>query len=695
MALIKLQFKPGVNRDQTNYSGEGGWWDGDKIRFFSGYPQKIGGWVKATPNTVLGVCRQMYNWVTSYSDNLLAVGTNRRLYLETGGVFQNITPIRVVLTSPDTDDCFATGFEGTGSITDVTLTISVVSFGTLQIGDEVTGAGVTAGTTIIAFGSGNGGTGTYVVSESQTVGSTTLTTDVSDLVTVNIIGHDAVAGAFVTFSGVTGPIGGIDAADFNQEFEIVTVPTADTFTIRVANPSTTAVSSGGGNAITASFEINPGGAIVIEGYGWGVGGWGLSPWGLTTGTPVFLPQQDWWFDNFDNDLVANVRNGPIYYWVRGTNPRPDFGSPAVLLSSLPGASDVPDEAMQILVSQNDKHLLAFGATPFGGGDLDPLLIRWADQDDPVDWTPTPTNSAGFLRVSRGSKIVRALPTRQEILVWTDSHLYTLQFLGTTDVFGVQEYADNISIIGPRAVASINNLTFWMGREKFYVYSGRVETLPCTVRNYVFLDLDFDQAQQVVCGTNEGYNEVWWFYPSKGSNINDKYVVYNHAERVWYFGTLERTAWLDSPLREYPQAMNLTNVIGGTSSLYNHESGVNDDDAPMQSYIESNNVDLADGDKFILTKRIIPDVGFDGSNLVENPAPTVVMELKPRNFPGSAYHGTVDDAQPVVESEIDRYTDQIFIRARARQMAVKIMSNDFGVQWQLGAPRLDGREDGKR
>jgi len=300
-----------------------------------------------------------------------------------------------------------------------------------------------------------------------------------------------------------------------------------------------------------------------------------------------------------------------------------------------------------------------------------------------------------LRISRGSKIVRALPTRQEIMVWTDTHLYALQFLGTADVFGLQEYADNISIIGPRAVASMNNMTFWMGQDKFYVYSGRVDTLPCTVRNYVFLDLDFNQTQQIVCGTNEGYNEVWWFYPSNGSNFNNKYVVYNHLEKVWHFGTIERTAWLDSPLRDYPLAMNYVNGTSGISYLYNHENGTNDDGAPMVSYIESNDFDLEDGDKFILTKRLIPDVSFDGSNLTENSSPSVAFQIKPRNFPGSAYRTDPQDTQTVIENPVDIYTDQVFIRARARQMAIKVQSEALGVQWQLGAPRLDGKEDGRR
>ena len=627
MPLVKIQLKPGINRDQTNYSGEGGWWDGDKIRFFSGFPQKIGGWTQYTPNLFSGVCRQMWNWVTSYQDNLLALGTNNALFVEAGGIIFDITPILDTFDTPDTDNCI-----------DVT--------------------------------------------------------DGSNLVEFNILGHGAEVGSSVTVSGVVGPIGGIPQSEFNSTFTVVEVVSVNAFKVQVTTAATSTVSAAGGTAITVVVRIPPGNAIPTEGYGWGTGPWGDGAWGVQSSVPIFLPQRDWWLDNFDNDLVACIRNGPIYYWERGALLTPAFTTPAVLLSSMMGASDVPDQAMQILVSQNDKHLLAFGCTPFGGGNADPLLIRWADQDNPTDWTPTPTNSAGFIRISRGSRIVRALPTRQEIIVWTESHLYALQFLGTTDVFGLQEYADNISIIGPRAVASASNVTYWMGQEKFYAYSGRVETLPCTVRNYVFTDLNFNQTEQIVCGTNEGYNEVWWFYPSRNSNFNDRYVVYNHLEKIWYYGTIERTAWLDSALREYPQACEYPDNAG-SSLIYNHEDGVDAAGAPLLSYIESNNVDLGDGDKFALTKRIIPDLNFLGSNLNTNPTPEVKMAIKPRNFPGAQYEDQPADTQPVVETSFDRYTDQIFIRARARQMALKITSEQLGVQWQLGTPRIEMREDGKR
>jgi hypothetical protein len=567
----------------------------------------------------------MWNWVTSYADNILAVGTNVKLYLEIAGVFYDITPIRATFISAVTDNCFDT-------------------------------------------------------------------TNGSKVVNVNIVAHGGQTGDYVTFSGVAGTVGGIGAAELNANF-VITVVGSDDFTITV---TTTASSSttGGGTTIVATFEISPGNAIDVYGYGWGAGAWGRGAWGSGALAPVYTPQRDWWFDNLDNDLIATINGGAIYYWARGTSTDPDVATHAVLLSSLGGANAVPAIAMQTLVSQQDRHVLAFGCTPFGGGDPDPLLIRWSNQNDPVEWEPLVTNTAGFIRVSRGSEIVRALPSRQETLVFTNSNLYTLQFLGTSDVFGLQEYADNISIISARSVATANNVTYWMGQDKFYAYSGRVETLPCTLRNHVFQNLNYNQTSQIICGTNEGFHEVWWFYPSADSNINDSYVIYNYLEQIWYYGTIERTAWNDSPLRTYPQAADYDSELG-ISYLYNHENGVDDGVVGMEAYIQSNDIDIDDGDKFMLTKRIIPDVNFNGSDRTANPTPTAVLTILPRSFPGAPYTEEASDAQQVISTAVDEYTNQVFIRARARQMAIKISSTDLGVKWQIGSPRVDARPSGRR
>ena len=617
MPLISLKYRPGLVRDVTNYTNKGGFYECDKVRFRSGSAEKIGGWLKYGVFELIGVCRQMFNYVTSFSDNILWLGTNEKLYQEIGGNLVNVTPIRASFSTPDTDNCVDT-----------------------------------------------------------TNGSTT--------VNINIIAHGCVTGDYVQISGVTGNPGVVPNAEINTNHEVIEVD-ANNFTITVTTAATSTTSNQGGTAIVVDCEISPGPVINIIGYGWGAGGWGVMPWGTGAFTPVVTLQRDWWFDSFDNDTVMNIRGGAIYYWEYDAT----FASRAVLLSSLSGAADVPDEAMQILVSQNDKHLLAFGCTPYTGSapDFDPLLIRWATQDDPTIWTPLVTNSAGFIRLSNGDRIKRAIRTRQEILVWTESTLVTLQFLGTTDVFGIQELADNISLFGPRAVATMNNVTYWMGVDKFYLYDGRVNTLPCSIRDYVFKDINYNQFDQIVSGTNEGWNEIWWFYPSENSNINDRYVIYNFVEQIWYFGNLERTAWLDSPLRQFPQA------VGG-EYVYDHERGVNDDILPMSSFITSSDFDLStnagDGEQFILTKRIIPDVSFNGSTAA---TPTLNMTLKPRNFPGSEYDSEPD--LPVIETTVDRYTNQVFIRARARQMGFKISSNTLDVQWQLGTPRVEGRSDGRR
>jgi hypothetical protein len=640
MPFIKLQFKPGVNRDQTDYSNEGGWYECDKIRFRSGYPEKIGGWVKTTPTAFDGVCRQMWNWITTFNDNLLALGTDTKAYIENGGYYYDITP----------------------------------------------------------FGEALAGSNSFAV---------TNTLDIVTVTTTTALPSWLVTGEPVLVAGFASTLGGIPIAELNTT-HIITKTGANSFTFTVATPasSTTSVS---GVGYTVKAEIEPGNAITTAGLGWGVGTWGRDAWGLgsTTGG-INLPQRDWWFDNFDNDLVMNIRNGAPYWWVRGAldDPQTSLATHAITLQDYASgegytASSVPVQVMQLLVSQQDKHLIAFGAVPFGStstADFDPLLIRWADQDTPGDWTPSTTNTAGDLRVSRGSRIVRALPTRQEILVWTDTNLYTLQFLGTTDVFGLQEYADNISVASPRAMASAANITYWMGQDKFYAYTGRVETLPCTLRNHVFNNINFDQSDQIVCGTNEQWNEIWWFYPTADSDYNNAYVIYNHLERIWYYGTLDRTAWLDTPIRQYPQAANTpitvdgSTVTTGDGFLYNHENGIDDDVDPMDSYIQSSDFDLDDGDNFMLTRRILPDVGFDGSTAA---SPEVTFTVRPRNFPGSTFSADAADTQRVIETSVGVYTDQVFMRARARQMALKIRSETLGVQWQLGAPRLDARPDGRR
>jgi hypothetical protein len=626
MTMQKLQFKPGVNRDQGNYTNEGGWFACDKIRFRSGQPQKIGGWLKIVPQVLVGTCRQMFTWISSFSDNFMAVGTNKKLYLNAGSNIYDITPVQHTSTTLGAAPGPFTATSGSAIIT--------VSYAT----------------------------------------DTAYTPEV---------------GNYVTFSGAVSLGGNITAAVLNASlgYEILSVDgTGFTYTIQVSATANASDTSKGGATVTAKYDIDIGPLINIYGYGWGAGAWGRSGWGSSSITPVTIFQRDWFFDNFDDSLVANIRNGAPYYWIFDQT----ITTRAVPLSSISGASDVPTEVMQLLVSQGSKHLLALGATPFGGGSFDPLLIRWSSQDDPANFTPSPTNSAGFLRVSRGDRIIRGIPTRQEILIFTNATLNSLQFLGNTDVFGLQELSDNISIASPRSVIVISNVALWMGTDKFYTYSGRVDTLPCTLRNHVFENINFEQMDQIVCGTNEQWNEVWWHYPTANSQTNDAYVIYNYFDKIWYYGSLNRTAWNDSPLRAYPQAVG---GADGSQYIYNQEQGVDDDLVPMASYIQSSDFDIVDGEQFLLIKRIIPDVDFTGSNRLTNTNPSVLVTMKPRNFPGSPYANS--PSKNVVETSVDTYTDQIFLRARARQIAIKVSSADIGVQWQLGSPRLDGRPDGKR
>ena len=627
MPFIKLQFRPGVNRDITNYSGEGNWWEMDKIRFLSGFPQKIGGWVKATPNAFLGTCRWMWNWITTYGDNFLAVPTNLKLYIEAGGYFYDVTPLEAQTAAGD-----------------------------------------------VTFTATNG----------------------SSIVTVTDTGNPAVEGNYVTFSGAVSLGGNITAAILNANHEIATVVNANAFTIVVSATANASDSGNGGASTIGYYDIAVGPSGSEDGYGWGTDTWGRLEWGLGGETPVVLSPRLWWVDNFDNDMVANIQDSEIYYWERDTNasPQTSLETRAVLLSSLAGATDVPVKVTQVLVSQQDKHLLAFGCDPYlgsGAADFDPLLIRWASQDEPTKWAPTTTNSAGDIRISRGSRIVRAIPTRQEILVYTDSHLYTLQFLGTRDVFSLQEYADNISIAGARAVVTANNITYWMGQDKFYTYTGRVETLPSTLRQQVFSDINLNAGFSIIAGTNEGWQEIWWMYPSADSNAPNRYVIFNYTEKIWYYGEIDRTGWLDSPSRSYPMAVN-TSANSTTGFLYYQENGVDDDEAAMESYILSNDFDIGDGEQFMLTRRLIPDINFNGSTAND---PEVQIQILPRRFPGNPATDSATDQKSIIETAVDTYTQQVYIRARARQMAMQIRSTGLGVQWQLGSPRLEARADGKR
>ena len=626
MALQKLQFRPGINRNITNYSNEGGWFECDKVRFLNGYPEKLNGWITYSPSSILGTCRALFGWVTSFNDNFLAIGTNSKVYIEVGTNLNDVTPLRSA---------------------DATLSVHAFS-----------------------------------------------ATNTSAVIAVEATAHGTNTGDFVTFSGASSLGGNITADVLNQNYEITEID-ADNYSISAEITANASDTGDGGSSAIGTYEIPVGNGTVTYGYGWGVSTWGRLGWGSGALQPILLPLTVWFFDNFDNDLVMNVNTdgkGAIFYWERGalSDPGTSLSTRAVRLTSLAGAKNVPAEVGQIMVSQTDRHLLTFGATPFSGattsedtGTFDPLLIRFANQDEPQNFKPELTNSAGFLRVSSGSRIVTAFRTRQETLVFTDMSVHSLQFLGTSEVFSLQELEANISIAGPRCIAVASNVLFWMGTDKFYFYNGRVDTLPCSLRDHVFDDINFDALPYVYAGTVESQNEIWWFYPSANSQINDSYVTYNYKDKLWFYGKLDRSAWLDANLRQFPQAV-------GENTLFDHERGVDADGSAMTSFITSSDFDISDGEKFTLVKRILPDVDFTGSNAEE---PRVKMTVKPRDFTGSSYR--IEDDKNVIETSVGVYTNQIFLRARARQIGFKITSDTLGTSWKLGSPRLDGKPDGRR
>ena len=615
MPLKKLTLKPGVNKENTRYANEeNGWYECDKVRFRQGTPEKIGGWQRISANTFLGVCRSLWNWVTLGGLNLLGVGTNLKFYIERGGTYYDITPIRATTTL------------GTNPFT------------------------------------GNGTT----------------------TVTVTASAHGAVTGDFVTFSGVTGTY----ASVLNAQFQI-TVVNINSYTITTS--SIVAAGATGGSAVSAAYQINVGPEFVAPLVGWGAGTWGAGTWG--TGGTSNSTLRLWSQSNFGEDLVFGPRGGAMYYWDATSG----VGTRAVELSTLAGASGVPTVQNFIFVSDINRFVFAFGCNDYGSAVQDPMLIRWSAQESAVNWTPAATNQAGSLRLSHGSELVSAIQTRQELVVFTDSALYSLQYNGSELVWGAQLLGDNLSIVGQNAVAVGSGVVYWMGVDKFYAYDGRVQTLPCDLRRYVFQDFNQTQAQQVFAGTNEGFNEVWWFYCSANSTTVDRYVVFNYLEKIWYYGAMARTAWLDSGLQDYPIAATYAN------NIVQHENGVDDNTTgtptAIEAYIESSEFDIEDGQHFGFVWRMLPDVTFTGST-AQNPS--AVMTLIPMKGSGSGFNDPRSeggsDSASVTRTEtvpIEEFTNIVYIRVRGRQMIMKMASTGLGVTWQLGHPRIDVRMDGRR
>jgi hypothetical protein len=644
MPLQKLQFRPGVNREGTTLANEGGWYDCDKVRFRSGYPEKIGGWAALSYNTFLGVCRSLWNWVTLKQYNLLGVGTNLKFYVEDGGTYYDITPIR------ETNLNSTTFAAVTIAPFSSTITVTDSSANSLQVGD------------------------------------------------------------FVTFSNAVSLGGNITAAVLNQEYQIASVVSGTVYTIQaravssIETPGAAVLSNasdvGNGGANTdAAYQIPTGNDIYSIGTGWGAGPWSRGTWGSGYSTGFGQQLRLWSQSNFGEELLFSPRGGALYIWQPGSGATPAFGTRGTLVSG----TDVPAFINQVMVSDTSRIVICFGCNDYGAygtTDIDPLLIRWSAQESYTDWTPDITNQAGSYRLSHGSTIVGALQTRQEILVWTDAAVYAMQYLGPPNVYGFTLLADNISIVSPNAMATANGVVYWMGVDKFYVYSGRVETLPCAVRTYVYDDINRDQFAQYFAGTNEGYSEVWWFYCSANSDVVDRYVIFNYLDRVWYYGSLARTAWLDSPLRDYPQAATTGNIIVFHEAIV--DDGTTNPPSAIDCYIQSSDFDIGDGHNYGFVWRMIPDITFDGSSTASPAFPAARFSMRPRQNPGSNYGTapvpTVTSTQSYGSQNtytVQQFTEIIYTRIRGRQMAFKIESDTLGTQWQLGTPSMDVRPDGRR
>lgn len=629
MSLVKYIFNPGINKETTSLLDENGWFDGNLVRFRKGLPEKIGGWEKANANSFAGKCRSLFPWTSLEGTSYLGLGTTSKLYVLEGDSYNDVTPIRETTSAGDVTFAAVNG--------DATLTVSDTA-------------------------------------------------------------HGAVKGDFVTYSGAASLGGNITSAVLNQEYQIDTIVDANSYKIEakdtngdpvLANSSDT---GNGGSSTVGAYQINVGLDNFVAGTGWGVSPWGSGAWGSVSGLSSTNQLRLWSQDNFGEDLVANVRAGGIYYWdeSNGTSTR------AVNITSLSGANLAPTKGLQVLTSEVDRHVVVLGADPINDagtartGSIDPMLIAFSDQENIAEWEPQLTNTAGSLRLSSGSTIIGGIQSRQEILIWTDTALYSMQFIGAPFTFGVNLINQNVGLIGPNGAINAPDGVYWMARDGFYVYNGAVQRLSCSVLNYVIDDFNQSQSFKTFAFTNREFNEVGWFYCSGSSEEIDRYVTYNYLERTWSIGQLERHAWIDDGVFEKPRA---TGTVSSTNYLYNHEVGDDDDGSPMDNvFLESGDLDLQDGNQFSFLRRIIPDVNFFGSDANGG---QINFVIKTRNFPG-------DSLSTSSTSVISSSTQQSFIRGRARQIVFRVESDDdapagnrMGFKWRLGATRLDIRPDGRR
>jgi len=641
MPLTKLQFRPGVNRETTSYTNEGGWFDCNKVRFRFGTPEKIGGWEKKSSLSYLGTARSLHPFIALDGSRFIGVGTHLKYYIEEGGGYTDITPLRL------------------------TTAVGDVTFAKVENG--------------------------------------------SPLITVTETNHGALEKDFVTFDGAAdlGSGGNITAAVLNQEYQIVTVVNSNSYTISARTVSTissvtvngaivaTAVnaasqdSGNGGGSSRAKYQVNTGLDTTVIGTGWGAGTWGRGTWNSGSSSLVAGAElRIWSHDNFGEDLLINARDAGIFYWDKSAGP----ADRAVALSALSTDATTPTIGKQVLVSDRDKHVVVFGCDAQDDiGTQDPLLVRFSAQGDPFTWESQVTNTAGDLRIGSGSEIVTAVETRQQILIITDTSLHAMQFVGPPFTFGISQLADNITIMSPLSAVAVDDNVFWMGLEEFYVFTGQVQKLPCTVKSFVFNDINLSQRSKVVAGVNSSFSEIWWFYPSASSSDNDRYVVYNYAEQVWYYGALARSAWLDRGVNDDPIS------AGENGYLYLQEIGYDDGStspaSAITAYIESSQVSIGDGDRFVFMRRVLPDLTFDGST---NDSPSASFIFQARNFPGGNYlQSNTNAVTRTATAPVEQFTEQVHLRLRGRSFALKVQSTTTGTSWRLGTPRVDIRQDGRQ
>ena len=696
--LKKLMFRAGVNRENSRYTTEGGYYDGDKIRFRQGTPEVIGGWNQISPYTYQGVCRSLWNWVTLGRDNYISLGTNLKFYICSGGQYFDITPIRTAVTLSDPFTATALSYTitvhavGHGCITGDFVTFS----GAASLGGNITAAllntsfqvtvvdadnyTITLDTQASSGDTGNGGTSVRAVYQ----------INVGPAITVPQIGWGAGGWGLGTWGmGVTSSeaLRVWSQSNFGEDLIFgyrggpIYYFTAGTGTYPLSVTMTIASPT----VLTTTEGFTDGDIIYLSTTG-------ALPTGLDAGTPYYVRNASGLTFN-----VSATASGALINTSGTQSGTHSIIPTGVLLSSFGGASDVPTIQNYLFVSDIYRFVFAFGANDYGAIEQDPMLIRWSDQEDALQWTPSATNQAGSLRLSHGSEIVTVVQTRQELVVFTDSSVYSLQYLGPPYVWSAQLLGDSTSIVSQNAVATASGIVYWMGVDKFYKYDGRVQTLRCDLRNFIFSDFNKDQGYQVCAGTNEGFNEVWWFYCTADSTTIDRYVVYNYVEDIWYYGTMDRSAWLDSGTLQYPIGATYSNNI-----VY-HEYGLNDatstTPSPIHAYITTSESDIDDGHNFVFIRRILPDLTFRGSTA---DSPSVTMSVIPLNNSGSGYTdppsvGGQDNAQVTRTAvvPIEQFTGQVFIRVRGRQFSFKVESNQLDTTWQFGATRIDWQQDGRR